>query len=303
MKLEWLEDIIAVHETGSFAAAAEKRFVTASAFTRRIHLIEQSLDCVLFDRHKKPVVLYQHVIDKIEDIRQASNTLRELKMQLSASDVAAKQTITLICQHILTTSLVPDIIEVVFRELNINICVKSGTRNDAMLGLLKQEVQFVLAYEEVGEQSLFDGTSAEQFCAGYETLIPVAKLKNNPKLQERVDKLSIPIIAYPPNIYLGGIQKNTIFHKMSPGITIEKVAETALVMAIKEYAKRGIGVGWVPRSVVTEELESGELSSLEELLPTCQFNVKLSRFPGQKTQAAESFWTVIKEYFETPELI
>ncbi|MGB3147248.1 MAG: LysR family transcriptional regulator, partial [Paracoccaceae bacterium] len=35
MRLEWLEDILAIAETGSFAVAAERRHRTQSAFSRR----------------------------------------------------------------------------------------------------------------------------------------------------------------------------------------------------------------------------------------------------------------------------
>ena len=36
MRLEWIEDILAVLDTGSLARAAEKRLLTQSAFTRRV---------------------------------------------------------------------------------------------------------------------------------------------------------------------------------------------------------------------------------------------------------------------------
>ncbi len=40
IRLEWLEDILAVAETGSFSEAAERRHLTQSAFSRRIRNIE-----------------------------------------------------------------------------------------------------------------------------------------------------------------------------------------------------------------------------------------------------------------------
>jgi DNA-binding transcriptional LysR family regulator len=40
MRLEWLDDILAVAQTGSFSEAAQKRHLTQSAFSRRIRTIE-----------------------------------------------------------------------------------------------------------------------------------------------------------------------------------------------------------------------------------------------------------------------
>jgi len=69
MRVEWLEDILAVLDTGSLTGAAEKRFVTQSAFTRRIRQIEESVSAELFDRSKKPVKLLDHVREQESEMR------------------------------------------------------------------------------------------------------------------------------------------------------------------------------------------------------------------------------------------
>ena len=61
MRLEWIRDLLAVMEGGSLARAAERRFVTQSAFTRRIRLIEDSLGAELFDRSRKPLEMLASV--------------------------------------------------------------------------------------------------------------------------------------------------------------------------------------------------------------------------------------------------
>ena len=43
MRIEWLQDILAVARTGSFAQAAQQRNLTPSAFSRRIQGIEDHL--------------------------------------------------------------------------------------------------------------------------------------------------------------------------------------------------------------------------------------------------------------------
>ena len=49
MRLEWLEDILAVADAGSLSVAAERRRLTQSAFSRRMQFIEQALGGQLFD--------------------------------------------------------------------------------------------------------------------------------------------------------------------------------------------------------------------------------------------------------------
>ncbi|MEM8665677.1 MAG: LysR family transcriptional regulator, partial [Pseudomonadota bacterium] len=43
MRLEWLDDILAIADLGSLKAAAERRHLSQPAFSRRLKLIEESL--------------------------------------------------------------------------------------------------------------------------------------------------------------------------------------------------------------------------------------------------------------------
>ena len=56
MELKWLDDYLALIETGSFSAAAEKRHVSQPAFSRRIQQLEEWLGVTLSDGRE--VVLY-----------------------------------------------------------------------------------------------------------------------------------------------------------------------------------------------------------------------------------------------------
>ena len=55
MELKWLDDYIALIETGSFSAAAERRHVSQPAFSRRIQMLEAWLGVTLIDRTRKPL--------------------------------------------------------------------------------------------------------------------------------------------------------------------------------------------------------------------------------------------------------
>jgi DNA-binding transcriptional LysR family regulator len=79
MRLGWLEDILAVLETGSFIRAAEKRFLTQPAFSRRIKLIEEHVGVELFDRRKIPVQLKKYVTDQQLNIQELAAELRDLR--------------------------------------------------------------------------------------------------------------------------------------------------------------------------------------------------------------------------------
>ena len=57
LETKWLEDFSTLATTRSFSQAAEKRFVTQPAFSRRIRALEESVGLTLVDRSHTPVSL------------------------------------------------------------------------------------------------------------------------------------------------------------------------------------------------------------------------------------------------------
>ena len=57
LETKWLEDFVALAATRSFSQAAEKRFVTQPAFSRRIRSLEGALGLTLVNRSCTPVEL------------------------------------------------------------------------------------------------------------------------------------------------------------------------------------------------------------------------------------------------------
>ena len=86
MKLEWLEDLLAVIETGSLNEASRKRYLTQPAFTRRIQTIERYIGVELFDRSHKPLRVKESVARNEEKIRQIVRSLRDITSDLKMGD-------------------------------------------------------------------------------------------------------------------------------------------------------------------------------------------------------------------------
>ena len=73
-------------------------------------------------------------------------------------------------------------------------------------------------------------------------------------------------------------------------ITIVAKAETALTLAAYEFALGGLGVAWLPRSLVASALAHETLVSLEASLPMQALEIRAFRLrDGQDTQT-DSIW-------------
>ena len=85
MDTQLLEAFIAVAKAGSFSDAAEKIHLTQPAVSKRIALLEEQLDCRLFDRIARTITLTEageallprahHILREIADTTQAINDL------------------------------------------------------------------------------------------------------------------------------------------------------------------------------------------------------------------------------------
>ena len=86
MDIQNIRAFTMVAETGSFSRAAEKLFITQPAISKRIALLEQSLDCRLFDRIGRQVLLteagqavlpgYRRILAEIDESQRIVSNLR-----------------------------------------------------------------------------------------------------------------------------------------------------------------------------------------------------------------------------------
>lgn len=107
MRLEWLEDLLAVAETGSFQEAADRRRLTQSAFSRRIQHIEDQIGVELFDRSRKPVQPLPAMQQQRDQMARLAAELRQLGNDLRRGERMATNRIVIASQHALTTALAP----------------------------------------------------------------------------------------------------------------------------------------------------------------------------------------------------
>jgi DNA-binding transcriptional LysR family regulator len=163
--------------------------------------------------------------------------------------------------------------------------------------LLSGEVDFVVMYTLPHEPTPFFERAFESITLGADTFIPVC----SPSLHETVQLAQIPIISYPSDVFLGQVFDRKIATRLKREIHFITKAETALTLAACEYALRGIGVAWLPRSLASESLSRGALVSLEVQLPVQTLEIRAFRLSEGKSVQSESIWHDILSRIDLPE--
>ncbi|MEW5423604.1 LysR family transcriptional regulator [Amorphus sp. 3PC139-8] len=277
MRLEWLDDILAVLETGSLAAAAERRFVTQPAFSRRIMAIEAHLGVELLDRSRRPARMKPAVRDQRERIQELATGLRTLQDDLRRQDRQVQNRVVISCQHAITTSIAPSLVERLSADKALSIRLRSANREECYAQLMTKQADMALLYESETEPLPPADDYLERIEVGSEPLLPVFATNRVEKLNQDYALGEIPIIAYPPEVFLGKVMNQEVLAGFAQLSFIRKRAETALTLAVKQLASAGVGVAWLPDSLVASDVEAGRLSDLSDLLPMGRLTIVAMR--------------------------
>lgn len=290
MRLEWLEDILAIAETGSFSGAAERRRLTQSAFSRRVHHIEEFIGVELFDRSHKPVQLRPTTLAQSGQIEHIAAALRQLIVDLRRGDRIASNRIVIASQHSLTTSLTPQIIQNMSKQDgNVHVRLRSANRDECLTLLLSRQADIAILYRLLDEANELSGDFIETIEFGSDQLIPVfaEDLTQRFALAPPSELL---YIAYPADVFLGEVMARKILPLLEPVTLASAKAETALTLAALEMAAVGVGVAWVPKSLAQDRLQTGRLFDLSKLLPSCELQVRAVRIQGKASTAEAALW-------------
>jgi LysR family transcriptional regulator, hypochlorite-specific transcription factor HypT len=293
VRLEWLEDILAVVETGSFIKAAERRCLTQSAFSRRIRLIESHVGAELFDRARKPVELKAAVRDRYQDIAELAAGLRTLTNGLRHQGRETQKRIVIASQHAITTFIAPSLVQrlLVSRELDIRL--RSANREDCYALLLTRQADIVLLYATERHPLAVESSFVEPHTLGSESLIPVFMASGVSTLEEQYKRGELPVVIYPKGVFLGRVLSDEILPRLRGVTSFRPKAETALTLAALQLALIGVAVAWVPETLAREYLLSQHLMDLRSTLGSQHLDLIAVRLKGTKTQTEKEVWKMI----------
>ena len=287
MRPDWLDDILAVLDTGSFARAAEARNLTQSAFTRRIRGIEDAIGAALFDRARKPVQLLPHVRAHEDDMRRMAADLRTLRNGLRQSSSGAARSVTLACQHAITTTVSPRLVRLLAEDHAVR--VRSGNREACLGHLVTGEVDIAVIYESPHGPPRPGSRAFAERSIGSEPLIAVC----TSGLARLPPHDPLPLVAYPGDVFLGHVIERAVLSRLPADRIITRKAETALTLAARQYALDGIGIAWVPRSMVADDLHQGTLVRAPLDATDLTLDIRMVRLADPMRPAAQDGWDLL----------
>lgn len=286
MKLEWMEDYIALIEQKGFARAAEKRAVTQPTFSRRIQALEDWVGVSLVDRSTHTIRLtpageaFKSVAEKV---------LREVHLgrdEARAIGNASLEKLRFASTHALSLTFFPNWLRQLEKKEPSALTVELTA--DHMVAceklMIEGQAQFLLCHHHEDARTRFEkGFMSKKL--GMDTLLPVAA----PELAQSYGRDEMPLLAFADESGMGRIIAAA---RRKQGFSDQKkpVFTSHLASVLAKMARDGRGMAWTARSLIEDDLEDGSLVTLGDPKHYIDIEIRLWRSRARQSPAAEAIW-------------
>lgn len=258
MDLKYLHTFRTIVEEGGFSKAAEKLNYTQSTITFQIGQLEQELSTRLFEKIGRKMALTkagERLLPYVDEVLQSVDKLRCFEDDLAQcqGDLHIGIGETLLCYRM------PAVLKEFHRLApNARLFLRSMNCYAIRDELLGGTLDLGVFYEDVGGF----GSSLTAYPAGtYETvLIASPAIKGRfPDFITADQAVPIPFIINEPNCIFRQIFEQYLRER---SIILDHTIELWSIPTIKNLVKNDVGLSFLPRFAVQEELERGELAEI-----------------------------------------
>jgi len=298
VETKWLEDFVSLAETRSFSRSAQLRHVTQPAFSRRIQALEAWAGVDLVDRSSYPTRLTPAGQTLLPQALEVLGGLQAARNLMRGHQSTGQDMIEFAVPHSLAFTFFPHwVMELrqsfgAFKSRLVGLNV-----HDAVMQLTEGSCDLLLAYHHPSQPLQLNPERYEMLSLGHETLAPYAKADADGQPLFRLPGRQlepVPYLAYAPQLALGRlVEDHLAHHPEAPRLQRLVLCDSA--DAHYEYVQRGLGVAWLPWSMVHADCKSGRLACAGGPQMEVRFDVHLYRPKRRLGPLAEAVWDAVMQ--------
>jgi LysR family transcriptional regulator, hypochlorite-specific transcription factor HypT len=293
MNLSWLEDFLALADSGNFSRAAEQRHMTQPAFSRRVRALEEWLGVPLFDRSSHPVTLTESGQWFRTVAHEILNRVARVPDEARAVADASSATLRFAATHALSLTFLPAWLRRLEGRTPIGpIQLVSDVAANCEALMLQGRVQFLLCHAHEQAPGRLDAATFRSVAVGTDTLLPVSAAGRGGKPRHALDTAGrerVPLLAYSAESGLGRVVRALRGEALEKA-RADPVFTAHLATLLKSMALDGRGVAWLPRTLIDDELRDGRLVEAGPARWAIEVEIRLFRRQGSELPVAEAFW-------------
>ena len=295
MQTKWLEDLIALSQTGSLTRAAEQRHITHPAFGRRIRALEDWAGAPLLERRGTSVKLTPQGEKLLGFALQVVPAMAQARSEIAGADgQAAAATVTLVTGRTLARTVAADWLAKIRRQrAGVRVVVRTGQMAETLRRFERGESDFMLSYHHPQIAMRLSSHQYLQRRVASDRLVPVGKVNARGEAAFSFDDAApVPYLAFAQTLALGRLVSDHLSnHPRAPRLT--ETIECDSADALLEYALKGLGVAWLPWSLAAGACKAKQLAPVGSKALEIAFEVRMVRAKRRLSPAAEAFWQAV----------
>ena len=301
LDLDWLEDFLALAESGNFSRAAQARHIAQPAFSRHIKSLEEWVGVELFDRAMHPVTLTAAGKRLLPDIEDALQRLEAARAHARAAHEQAAISLQFAATHALSLTFFPAWLSGIESQLPVGrkmgpIQMVSDSFAACEDVMLQRRAQFLLCHGHPAVANRLDDSLFTFAQVGKDRLIPVTAATSSGEpmhmLGRAENAATVPVLAYGEASGIGQIMRSVMKSQLEGG-GLATVFTAHHAVLLKTMAIEGRGIAWLPHSLIAADLETKRLLQAGDERWTVPIEIRLFRPRSELTAAAEALWRVV----------
>ncbi len=275
METEWLRTFIIAAKTENFGETAEKRFITQSTVTKHIHHLEKELNTLLFERNGKKLRLSmvgsyfldqaEKIIETLDDSLKSTQAFLDgytSQLTIGVAPQIANSTLPRVIEHF---SMNKPHIQLSIELLKSNEIGEAVYRGFVDIGLSKIPTTRELQIETIADEAI---------------RLVVPSSKRSLEVTELLESEIILTHEFAP-------YWEKVHHLLNSQFPSHKTMRINQTEVIKNFVKQGLGIAFLPLSVVQKEGDAGTLSihSLEILQQITSQTYFITKYISRDIQA------------------
>ncbi|MBR4027719.1 MAG: LysR family transcriptional regulator, partial [Lachnospiraceae bacterium] len=289
-----------VANAGNISKAAKELYISQPAISKSIQKLEESLNCKLFSRSSRGVVLtdegillYDHVKEAFETLNIGEDKLRR-SIELGVGRIQIGVSSTL-CKYM----LLPYLREFIHQNPHVSISISCQSTNETLRLLEDNKIDIGL----IGKPQNLKGFQFDFLDTIEDTFVA------SPEYLDNLSKRGIKKDKILENATLMLLDKHNLTRRYIDDyfqrnlITISESIDISDMGLLIDFAKIGVGVACVIKSFVSKELAKGKLVEIPLPIPIPERKVGFVYKENTKpSKALASFIEFYKTYQPEEEL-
>lgn len=292
MDTRWLQDFLAIADTGHFTRAAAARNASQAAFSRRIQSLEAWLGVTLIDRSDFPARLTaegeRFKVYALEILEQVIAARGEL------SGRSARDRVRIAVPYALATANLATWWQHWSSDQHLSCSLVHGNVHDLVTSLISQNVDLLMCFHSVHRPIQLAAESYDHSVVATGKLQAYASpqliASGGADLPGDEDR-PVPLLMYSPGVYFGALVNQAI-ENAPDKVHGRVIMESDMSDVLCTMAVAGYGVAWLP-DCTAERAPRGSLVPVGDERWTVPISIVAFRDRTNESPAARRLWNVI----------